>query len=259
MPVRSWSAPFFENDDGGWKIRGWRKAFRPRLRPQSSILYSFLIAFIPPPLCQPRSDRLHFRPLSSEAIFSHWALEHNPLRIHGQSTCNRQTPQGGPQHPQDHQDDADDRDGEVPEVAQARRRAPSPTRRRCASWCASWPPASANVEHPLLRRPERRSDRTNTIALVVHHQQPRAGRGVQRQRAPRVNGLHPPAGGGREDDRPLRRRQEGRQLLQLPEAADRAAVEVAGHAAVRRRRAAGRSVHRRVRRRRRSTRFTSRT
>ena len=61
---------------------------------------------------------------------------------HGQGTCNRQTPQGGSEHPQDHQDDADDRDGASSRNRSSAPSPPSLTRERCANWWRNWPPAS---------------------------------------------------------------------------------------------------------------------
>ena len=70
------------------------------------------------------------------------------------NTCDRQAPQGDPQHPQDHADHGADRHGALQEGDGPRHRG----RRLHAQDRASWPPTSAasatNVTHPLLEKRE---------------------------------------------------------------------------------------------------------
>jgi len=75
-------------------------------------------------------------------------------------------------------------DGEVPEVASSPPSGPSRIPRKCVKLVRELASSVGNVEHPLLRRPSDK-EKTGPHCCAGHHQQPRIGRGVQRQRPAR--------------------------------------------------------------------------
>ena len=125
------------------------------------------------------SRRRGHRPTGPEPS-SRWAMPTLPREpiAHGQGPRDRQTPQGGREHPQDHPDDGADRHQPVPEGAQPRDRGRGVhaqdrrAGRRSAGELARRQPPALDAA---------RSDQARLAA--GDHEQPRTGRRLQRQRA----------------------------------------------------------------------------
>ena len=96
--------------------------------------------------------------------------------------------------------------------------AAKPYTRKTRELVAELAASVGDVDHPLLRRPGP-DEATNRIALVTISSNRGLCRRIQRQRPSRRHRIYQASDYRWQNRRPLRRRQEGRQLFQLPKAA----------------------------------------